>query len=285
MTDNNNQTKTPRRFKWWLIPIVLIVVVGIGGVLWINQRAIADIFEPKPTLPPDVGAAQDGKLYWTDFEDAATLADWEFFDDGVISAKAESGRLVVGVNSYADEGTWSGLNLTFTDFVLDVESIKMDGPDDNGIIVIFRLTDTQNYNRFDISSDGYYAVSKVRNGIPYPVSDWRLSAAIAQGADFNDIRVRAVGGTFSFYVNGTALPLCISYDPDVQPLWEPTSEEPTCLGGDVIMTWEDNALPAGKIGLGAQGFIGFDGENNTPAFAVIGFDNLIIWSSDAPEAQ
>lgn len=276
-----------RRFKWWLVPLILVAVLIVAGVVWINWRKIAGMFEPRATLPPEAQVQEDrpGVLYATDFEDPAALSDWELFDDGIVSAYAEEGRLIVDVNALTDTGTWSGLNLTFDDFVLDVRSAKLDGPDDNGIIVIFRLTDPENYNRFDISSDGYYSVSQVRDGEPSIVSDWNLSSAIATGEGSNVIRVRAVADTFSFEVNGVLLPLCVSYEPGVQPLWDPSAGEPACLGGDVVDSWQNGDLMRGKIGLGAQGFTGYDGENVTAAVAVIGFDDLVIWSPDAPEVQ
>lgn len=276
-----------RRFPWWLIPLALVVLVIAAGMVWLNWHSIRDFLEPRATLPPGA-VEQEGKpgvLYDTDFENEAVQADWESFNDGFIRAAVEGGQLVVGVNALDDTGTWSGLNLTFEDFVLDVDATKLEGPDDNGIIVIFRLTDTENYYRFDISSDGYYSVSKVRGGEPMIVSDWNRSQAIYTGEGTNHIRVRAVGDTFSFEVNGMRLPLCVAYDPNVQPLWDPSAGEPACLGGQIVESWQDAELTQGKIGLGAQGFTGFDGENATPAVATIGFDNLIIWSADAPEVQ
>jgi hypothetical protein len=274
-----------RRFRWWVIPLALIALLIVVAFVWLYWGRIESAFEPRPTLPPPAEAQESGVLYQADFESEAVLADWEFFDDGFVRTAVEVGRLVVDVNALDNTGTWSGLNLTFDDFVLEVDATKLEGPNDNGIMVIFRLTDTGNYNRFDISSDGYYALSKVRGGESVLVSDWNQSQAIRIGDATNRIRVWAVGDTFRFEVNGAPLPLCISYDPNVQPLWDPAAAEPTCLGGEVVDSWQNGDLLRGKIGLGAQGFIGFDGENTTPAVAVIGFDNLIIYSPGAPELQ
>lgn len=265
-----------RKRRWWLlIPLVLLLLV-IGGLVYILQYRIAGIFEAAPTLPPTPpGASTPGVLYYTDFEDGAVAADWDIFKDGFISSEIKEGRLVVDVNALVDTPAWSGLHYTFSDFVLDVDAAKLAGPDDNGIIVIFRLVDQSNYNRFDISSDGYYSLSKVREGVPTAISDWNVSPAIQTGGATNHIRLTAVGNTFRFEVNGTPMVLCTATDPAVQPLWDPNNPD-QCLGGVVVDAWQDADLPQGRIGLGAQGIVGFDGQNTTSALATIGFDNLVV---------
>jgi hypothetical protein len=273
---HRDQPPRRRRTHWWLILLILVAVAVAAIVLWLNSRRLGEMFEPQPTLPPTAEAEQ-GVLYATSFDDEGQFGDWEQFDDGFISAAIADGRLVFDVSSPTDNGGWSGLNLTFDDFVLDVEATKLAGPDDNGIIVIFRLTDTDNYNRFDISSNGFYAVSQVRDGAATVVSDWNRAAAIQTGEATNAIRIRAEGDSFQFSVNGTLLPLCVNPAPDVQPLWDASTDPPTCLGGEVTDTWVNGDLPQGKVGLGAQGFVGFDGENTTSALATIGFDNLTIY--------
>ncbi len=281
------------RFPVWVVPAILVVALIGAGALWLFRLRIGQALERPPTLPPppptrpvsgepgggadEAGgpAAVPGVLYEADFEDETQLADWELFNDGVVSARGEGGQLVVSVSAPVDRGTWSGLNYTFEDFVLEVDATKLAGPDDNGIFVMFRLVDNDNYNRFDISSDGYYSLSMARNGLLQVVSDWRSSPAIATGAATNRIRVEAIGDTFRFAVNGQALPLCVSYEPGVQPLWGRDGE---CLGGEIVEMWRNSDLQRGKIGLGAQGFVGFDGEQSTMAEATIGFDNLQITS-------
>jgi hypothetical protein len=68
--------------------------------------------------------------------------------------------------------------------------------------------------------------------------------------------------------------LCIATDPDTRPLWDHGAPEPTCVGGELTDVWQNADFERGKLGLGAQGFAGFD----TMAEAVIGFDNLVIVS-------
>lgn len=283
MTDTGQSKRGGRRrFRWWIAPLVVIIVAAGAIALWLFRPRIERAFERPATLPPppptaagDSGGAQPGgTLYAANFDDEAQAADWSLFDDGIIAARISEGMLVVDVNALENKGAWSGLNYTFEDFVLDVDATKLGGPDDNGIVIVFRLTDQGNYNRFDISSDGYYTLTMVRDGLSRTVSDYNLSDAILRGEATNHIRVRAVGDTFRFAVNGQPLALCVNDDPAVQPLWDPATGE--CLGGEIVEEWRNGDLPRGRIGLGAQGFTGFDGEMDTPALATIGFDNVII---------
>jgi hypothetical protein len=278
----------PRRGFPWGVIVVFILIVILALVGWLFQRRIGAIFAPKPTeLPPPPGqsggqALPPGVLYQDNFDTADSAKDWDIFDDGTISAAVADGQLEVGVKALSATGTWSGLNFTFEDFTLDVDATKVDGPDDNGIIIIFRMADKQNYDRFDISSDGYYSLSKARNGVPTVVSNFPIntSPAIKTGTATNHITVIAKGGTYSFSVNGTPLKLCVSTDPNAKPIWDQNGQ---CLGGMLADNWHDPDLTKGKIGLGAQGFVPHSGGDTTEmAIAKIGFDNLVITTPDTP---
>lgn len=262
-----------RRRRWWLLIPLLLVLIVIGGLFYVFQYRIAGMFEAAPTLPPTPpSAGTPGVLYYTDFETPDVAADWDIFDDSRISAEIKDGRLVVDINALVDTPAWSGLHYTFTDFVLDVDATKLAGPDDNAIMIVFRLVDANNHNRFDISSDGYYSLTRVREGVPILVSDWNTSPAIQMGEATNHIRLTAMGDTFRFEVNGTPMLLCTTTEPGVRPLWDLRNPD-QCVGGVVADTWQDADLPQGRIGLGAQGYVGVDDQG---ALATIGFDNLVV---------
>lgn len=265
--------KPQRRRRWWLLIPLLLALIIIGGLFYVLQYRIEAMFEAAPTLPPTPpSVSTPGVLYFTDFENPDAAADWDIFKDGFISSEIKDGQLVVDVNALVDTPAWSGLHYTFGDFVLDVDAAKLAGPDDNAIMVVFRLVDPDNHNRFYISSDGYYSLTRVRDGVPTLVSDWNASPAIQTGGATNHIRLTAVGNSFRFEVNGTPMRLCTTDQPGVQPLWDPNNPG-QCLGGVVVDTWQDADLAQGRIGLGAQGYVGVDTQG---ALATIGFDNLVV---------
>jgi len=275
-----------RRLRWWQIGLIVFMLLVVAALAWWFQGPILRwCCEPKPTpLPPPPGqnGSASGVLYQANF-DSDVSADWEpVFNTGKVSVAFTNGQLVVDVNSLSDEGTWLAMNYSYDNFVLDVDTNKIAGPDDNGIIVLFRLQDNNNYYRFDISSDGFYTLSKAVNAQPMLVSDWQKSGAIETGAGINHIQIQAQGNIFRFLVNGTQLPLCVSSDPNTQPIWDNNQTPAGCIGGQIVQEWQDTSFASGKIGLGAQGVVGVDESGNTtPAQATIGFDNLVIRTPEA----
>lgn len=271
-----------RGIPWWVIALI-VVVVAVGGLLtytfWYKLPDIipVDSSTPFPTPPGQAVDNGSGILYEANFETDVS-ADWEgLFDTGTVRTRFESGSLIVTVSSLSDEGSWLAMNFGFEDYVIDVDATKIAGPDDQSAIILFRVQDKNNYYRFDLNFDGYYSLSKAVAGELKELSQFNKTEAITVGSVTNHVQIWAVGDVFRFFVNGTQLPMCVSTDPAVQPIWD-TSTTPTgCVGGQVVQEWTDSTFKQGKIGLGAQGLVGVDAEGNlTNADATIGFDNLII---------
>jgi len=234
----------------WLKPGILLIAIALAGC-----RALGSL--PRPPSNPLLPA---GVIYQDDFEQENT--NWDESDDGIVAYGVEEGRLVVTVNDF-NASAWSSLSFGFNDFVLEIEALKLGGPDDNGFGVLFRYQDPANYYRFDISSDGFYSLSKTVEGTYEVVSAWNPDPAILTGELTNRLRVVAQGNGFSFAVNDTPLSLCVGPG----AIWDPASPG-TCLGGQVVETWIDDTFPGGQIALGVTAF-----QQAGPS---IGFDNLVI---------
>lgn len=266
--------KPQRKRRWWLLIPVVLIVIAAGFAIYLLQYRIADALQGAPTLPPTPpSVGTPGVIYYTDFDTPAVASDWDIFKDGFISSQIKDGQLIIDINALVDTPAWSGLHYTFDDFVLDVDAAKLAGPDDNAIMVVFRLVDPDNHNRFYISSDGYYSLTRVRGGVATVVSEFARSPAIQIGSATNHIRITAQGSSFRFEVNGTPLMLCTTSDPNVGPLWNNPDQPTECLGGTIADSWQNDDLSKGRIGLGAQGYVGLDSQG---ALATIGFDNLVV---------
>jgi hypothetical protein len=296
MTKNQSESvglhrEKPRRRKipvWLIIFLVLVLLVAIGTG-WIYRYQIGDIFKPRPTELPEppgqTGGDGSGILFQTTFDGDQPEAWQSGFDNGKVAARMENSQLVVAVDALVDTGTWLAMNYSYDDFVLDVDAAMLGGAQTNGAIVLFRMQDDLNYYRFDLTYDGFYAISKAVNGELFPVSAYPYdpTPGINVGQVSNHIQIWAQGSTFKFFVNGTQLPLCVSGDPGAQPIWQ-TGNPPTCLGGQVVQEWQDTTFAQGKIGLGAQGVIGVDAEGNATAVEItVGFDNLVIRTPEAAQ--
>lgn len=272
-----------RRFPWWAAALIVLVLI-VGGVLiytfWFQLNNLNPLDQPT-SFPTPPGQADNGSgiLYEANF-DTDVSADWEpVFDTGTVRTQFDTtnGQLLVTVNSLSDEGSWLAMNFGFEDYVIDVDVTKVAGPDDQSAIILFRVQDKNNYYRFDLNFEGYYSLSKAVAGELKEVSQFKQSEAITVGSATNHVQIWAQGDVFRFFVNGAQLPLCVSPDPAVQPIWDVSTTPAGCLGGEVVQEWRDSTFRQGKIGLGAQGLVGVDDDGNlTSAEANITFDNLAI---------
>lgn len=215
-------------------------------------------------------------LYVTTFD--AYNEDWQLYE-GELAAQVVSqegnATLQIAVDA-AQAGAFTVLDQMFSDFDLTVQARQVAGPEDieaPGFGVLFRHQDNNNFYAFMISGDGYYQVTRRRDGVDEELSDWSPSDAIRQGQAVNSIRVIGQGDTFTFFINDVQVPLCLTiWNPLVPGECQvPAAEE----GGQVSWSADaivnqlvDGSFARGRIGLGARSF----GE---PGIR-IHFDNLLV---------
>ena len=101
---------------------------------------------------------------------------------------------------------WGLANRLAKDFEVEVEATREDGDVANTYGLIFRYVDHDNYYRFDVSSDGYYLLSKFQDGEWHTLADWAPSEAINQGQTaVNALKVSANGPEITLFANGQEL--------------------------------------------------------------------------------
>jgi hypothetical protein len=102
---------------------------------------------------------------------------------------------------------WSVAGKTISDAQIEVDAIKLDGPDDNSFGLICRYQDRSNFYMLVASSDGYYGIAKLKEGRHSMIGSEQLqySSAIIQGQALNRLRADCVGQRLSLYVNGQQL--------------------------------------------------------------------------------
>ena len=150
------------------------------------------------------------------------------------------GMYMIQVNA-PNLDVWARPGLNFTDTIIEVETFKVGGDRNNRFGVICRLTGSDNFYSFLISSDGYYGIGKVTGGAYELIGMDALqpSEAIQQGSAINRIRAECTGDHLALFVNG-----------------------------EKIAEAQDSAFTAGDVGLIA-------GTYDTPG-TDIRFDNLIV---------
>ena len=88
------------------------------------------------------------------------------------------------------------------DFLYTADATFVSGPRDNGYGLIFRQVDNQNFYFFGISADGHWRFDRAQAGALVTLVDWTPTSAIDKNSMTDYLLVRAVGSSFSFFING-----------------------------------------------------------------------------------
>ncbi|MBK8021448.1 MAG: hypothetical protein IPK19_08455 [Chloroflexi bacterium] len=248
--------------------LLLVVPAGLLAILILLSRTIPDWRHPVLSGGPGQ------TLYVATFAPEAQdefNRDWDQFG-GRLSSTIEGGALHIRVDELED-GTYSAAAPHFGDFDVTVRAAAIEGPEDNGFGILFRFQDQDNNNPtddsyyfFEISSDGYYRVSRVVDGVEEEVSTWIDTPLVNTGIGAeNTLRVRAEGNAFAFFINGERISLCIPDSPDAIS----TYSGGECFEGSMVDTLQDGSIATGQIGVGAKSFM-------TDSGVVVAFDDLVV---------
>ena len=99
---------------------------------------------------------------------------------------------------------WSVPNLEFTNTRVEVDAVKQSGPEINRFGLICRYQDELNFYFFIASSDGYYAVGKIKDDqlSLIGMNEMLPSSAILAGSGLNHLRADCIDNQLTFFVNG-----------------------------------------------------------------------------------
>lgn len=240
------------------LPLLILIVVLV--VVYSLSRLTAEWYYIQPVKAGEAA-------YVATFDQFTE--DWGLYD-GRLSAEVVDGALRLtadDVNRYP----FSVAKQHWGDFDLTVQATPVDGPEDNGYGVIFRLQNRGNispdddyFYMFLISSDGYYQVTRSLNGQQKIISNWIPSDLIRQGIGAtNQVRVTAVGDQFRFYINGEPVQLCLPNNPDGISTY--LGE---CIDGQMTDVLTDSTIPSGQLGVVIQSL-------DEPG-VVVDFDNVVV---------
>ncbi len=133
-------------------------------------------------------------------EDNFSQQQWEIAVDADHDKRYENGRYVITarVDNYS---FWSLAEESLENFVVEIETTQLAGPNENDYGLILRHQDDANFYTFEISGDGFYSFSKLVEDEYLEIIPWQESEAIRQGEQKNRLRLKADGPNFTFYVN------------------------------------------------------------------------------------
>ena len=118
-----------------------------------------------------------------------------FYDEGtygIWQAQADSYRF-----------SWAPSAERFpADFAAEVDAAKSFGPDDGSYGIVWG-PDNDNLYWFEVSADGWYTLSRMRDGEwEEPIVNWTESPEISLGDAPNQLRVGVYGDAILLYING-----------------------------------------------------------------------------------
>jgi hypothetical protein len=150
-----------------------------------------------PVLPP---AKSGDVLYKDEFEDNKTGWARVANDDGIMDYDGGGYRILVRQPKF---NFWSVPEKNFKDVRVEVDAIKLNGPDENRMGLMCRYA-RGDYYFFVISNDGYYAIGKFLGGMTLLLGQTEMQSASAiQTGTMNHLRADCLGNTLTFYVNFT----------------------------------------------------------------------------------
>ena len=160
---------------------------------------LAIIVSACTTLTPKVSPGE--VLFQDDF--SRPSSGWDRYEDEMYKSDYEDEMYIIKIQQQNTEA-WALPGLSFEDVIINVESSKVAGPDDNVYGVICRYQDAENFTFFLISSDGYTGIGAYVNGQKELLSHSTLlpSDAVETDGGSNYLRAECVGEQLRLMVNG-----------------------------------------------------------------------------------
>lgn len=128
-------------------------------------------------------------------------SEWEIYSDDAITLEIAKG--VYHMFLKGDTYTWGLNGENDTDTVIQAKTQQNSEEDNNSYGVICRADASNNGNGyyFEISGDGYYAITLVNGDDIRMLVEWAQSKAINQGQEANELVAVCAGNYLALYVN------------------------------------------------------------------------------------
>jgi hypothetical protein len=140
-------------------------------------------------------------LFQDDFSDPGS--GWEHDPSGLNASLEYQDQAYRITAQGANQILWSGPGLAFADTRLEVDANHPGQAADDDFGFICRAQDRQNFYYLVVSSDGYYGIGKVVDGVNSLIGMDAMppSESINQGQANNHLRADCFGNTLALYAN------------------------------------------------------------------------------------
>lgn len=172
--------------------IIWIVILGLALIACQLTSLTSDFFDTPSgavLFQDDFSAATSG---WVD-KSKEQFGTVEYFD-GYYRIEVQGDHNMI----------WAGPGLNFTDTRLEADMIKVIGTMDDIFGLVCRATDEDNFYFFVISSDGYYGIGKMIDGVQSLIDTDGMhpSEIISQGKTINHLRGDCIDDQLGLWING-----------------------------------------------------------------------------------
>lgn len=177
------------------VVLLLVVVLGLVGCANLDEGMTSGggaLARPDALFVDDFSNPNSGWETWTDA-------------NGSFVAYQNGGLRILVKDKQFDY--WSRPAKRFGDARIEVDAIKLSGPNDNDFGLICRYQDRNNFYAFLASSDGYAGILKVEDGKYKVLSGTQMSYsdAIHQKEALNHLQAECAGQSLALLVNGQAV--------------------------------------------------------------------------------
>jgi hypothetical protein len=168
---------------------VLVSIFAIAALACQWSYAITEFITPSGEI-----------LFQDDFSDPTTGWTSVSIEEGYADYSAGGYRMVV---NKPDFDFWARSGIAYANVIVEADAIQLAGAEENRMGVICRYVNADNFYYFVISSDGYYAVGKHKNGVNQLIGQDMMQshAAIHTDGMTNHLRADCIGSFLIFYVN------------------------------------------------------------------------------------
>jgi hypothetical protein len=140
-------------------------------------------------------------LYQDDFSNPASGWPEEINEKGSLGYTKGDYRILV---QSANFDLWAVSGHSYGNVRIETDATRLAGPASNRFGLVCRFQDIGNFYVFYISSDGYYAIAKIKDGSTMLLGQQMMaySDLIHQGEGPNHLRFDCIGNTLTGWVNG-----------------------------------------------------------------------------------
>lgn len=121
-------------------------------------------------------------------------------DNGVVHYDGDAFRIMI---REANSDYWSTPGLNLSNTIVDVDAVRVTGPENNLYGLACRWQDENNYYSFQVSDDGYYGIIRMKDGVRTVISGDQMQTTdlIQNGDGANHLRADCLDSTLTFYLN------------------------------------------------------------------------------------